>query len=46
MITAIAIAGGLPLYATNPAGYAGLDALVRVFPVTRPPVPYDRPAGH
>jgi hypothetical protein len=43
MIAATAIAEGLPLYTTNPAGYAGLDALIQVSPVTRPPAPYERP---
>jgi predicted nucleic acid-binding protein len=43
MIAATAIAGGLPLYTTNPAGFTGLDALVRIVPVTRPPVPHDQP---
>jgi predicted nucleic acid-binding protein len=45
MIAGTAIAEGLPLYTTNSADYAGLDALVHVVPVTRAPVPYDRPVG-
>lgn len=36
MIAATAIADGLALFTTNPAGFAGLDALLRVVPVTRP----------
>lgn len=44
MIAAAAIAEGLPLYTTNPAAFTGLDALIRVVPVTRPPVPHERPA--
>jgi predicted nucleic acid-binding protein len=44
MIAATAIAEGLPLYTTNPAGFTGLDALIRVIPVTRAPVPRERPA--
>jgi predicted nucleic acid-binding protein len=46
MIAATAIVEGLPLYTTNPADYAGLDALIRVFPATRPPLQHDRPSGH
>ena len=45
MIAASAIAEQLPLYTTNPADYAGLDTLIRIFTVTRPPVPHDRPVG-
>ena len=43
MIAATAIAEDLPLYTTNPADYVGVDRLTRVIPVTRPPVPHDRP---
>src|SRR5579871_3189108 len=41
MIAATAIAEDLPLYTTNPGDYAGLEKLVRVVPVTRPPLPHD-----
>jgi hypothetical protein len=34
MIVATAIAEGLPLYTTNPADFTGLDALIRIIPVT------------
>jgi len=37
MIAATAIAEDLPLFTTNPDDYAGLERLVRVIPVTRPP---------
>jgi len=43
MIAATAIAEGLPLFTTNPADFTGLDTLVRIIPVTRPPVPHERP---
>jgi predicted nucleic acid-binding protein len=42
MITATAISEDLPLYTTNPGDYTGLEKLVRVVPVTRPPVPQER----
>jgi predicted nucleic acid-binding protein len=38
MIAATAIAEGLPLYTTNPDDYAGLDSLLPIMGVTRPPV--------
>ena len=38
MIAATAIAADLPLFTTNPGDYAGLDKLVRVVSVTRPPL--------
>lgn len=44
MIAATAIAEGLPLYTPNPADFAGLDTLVRIIPVTRPPVPHEQSA--
>ena len=44
MIAAIAIAEALPLYTTDPAGFTGLDDLIRIVPVTRPPVPHAQPA--
>ncbi|HUY52363.1 MAG TPA: type II toxin-antitoxin system VapC family toxin [Streptosporangiaceae bacterium] len=39
MIASVAIAEGIPLFTTNPADFAGLDHLLTVVPVTRPPVP-------
>jgi len=44
MIAATTTAEGLPLYTTNPAGFTGLDALIRIVPVSRPPVPHEQPA--
>ena len=44
MIAATAIAEGLPLYTTNPAGFTGLDALIQIVPVTRPSVPHEQAA--
>ncbi len=43
MIAATAITEGLPLYTTNSADLTGLDSLARIVPVTRPPVPHERP---
>lgn len=42
MIASTAIAEGLPLYTTNPADFAGLESLVPIMAVTRPPVPHER----
>jgi predicted nucleic acid-binding protein len=45
MIAATAIAQALPLYTTNPDDYSGLENLVRVVAVTRPPLPHERKPG-
>lgn len=37
MIAATAAANGLDLYTTNPNDFKGLDGLVSIIPVTRPP---------
>jgi hypothetical protein len=42
MIAATAIAEDLPLYTTNPGDYAGLKKLIRIVPVTRPPLPQEK----
>jgi predicted nucleic acid-binding protein len=42
MIAATAIAEDLPLFTANPDDYAGLEKLVRVIPVTRPPLPHEK----
>jgi hypothetical protein len=46
MIAATAISEDLPLYTTNPADYEGLDKLVRVIPVSRPPLPHEQKPDH
>jgi hypothetical protein len=43
MIAAAAIAEGLPLFTTNPDDFVGLDRLLRIAAVTRPPVPHELP---
>jgi len=45
MIAATAIAGGLPLFTTNPGDFTGLETITRIIPVTRPPVPHELSAG-
>lgn len=45
MITATAIAEDLSLYTTNPGDCAGLERLIRVVPVTRPPLPQEKNPG-
>lgn len=42
MIAATAVAEDLPLYTTNPDDYAGLEKIVRIVPVTRPPLPHEK----
>jgi hypothetical protein len=34
--------GRLALFTTNPVDYAGLEKLVRVITVTRPPMPHEK----
>jgi predicted nucleic acid-binding protein len=41
MIAATAIAEDLTLFTTNPGDYAGLEKLMRLVPVTRPPLPHE-----
>lgn len=43
MIATTAIAEGVPLFTTNPNDFTGIDAIMQVIPVTRPPVPHERP---
>lgn len=38
-IAAVAAAGKLPLYTTNPADFVGLEGIVEVVPVSRPTLP-------
>jgi predicted nucleic acid-binding protein len=42
MIASTAIAGGLPLFTTDPDDFRGLDKLLTVVAVTRPAVPHER----
>jgi len=44
MIAATAIAEGLPLITTNSGDYAGLEKLISIVPVTRPPLPHEKSA--
>jgi predicted nucleic acid-binding protein len=45
MIAATAIAEELPLFTTNPGDYTGLEKLIRIVPVTRPPLPHENKPG-
>jgi predicted nucleic acid-binding protein len=42
MIAATAISEDLPLYTTNPGDYAGLEKLVHIIAVIRPPLPHEK----
>jgi predicted nucleic acid-binding protein len=42
MIAATAIAEDMPLFTTNPDDYVGLERLVRIIPVIRPPLPHEQ----
>jgi hypothetical protein len=45
MIAATAIAEELPLFTTNPGDYTGLEKLIRIVTVTRPPLPHENKPG-
>jgi predicted nucleic acid-binding protein len=42
MIASTAIAEDLPLFTTNPNAYSGLERLLRLIAVTRPPIPHEK----
>jgi hypothetical protein len=35
----------LPLFTTSPGDYTGLEKLIRIVPVTRPPLPHENKPG-
>lgn len=42
MIASVAIAEGLPLFTTNPKDFSGLESLLTMVTVSRPPLPPER----
>ena len=45
MIAATVIGEKLPLFTTSPGDYAGLEKLIRIIPVARPPLPHEKAPG-